>query len=95
LDALFEVLADAKRRHVLAYLDECDGDVATVTEVRDALADDDASTDERERIATRLHHAHLPKLAAAGLVEFDDRGGTIRFRAGPEISDWLELVRSD
>ena len=95
LDALFEVLADAQRRHILTYLDERDGDVATLADLRDALADGDASAGERERIATRLRHAHVPKLAAAELVEFDDRAETVRYRAGPEVSEWLELARSD
>jgi len=95
LDALFEILADAQRRRILAHLDERDDDVATVADLRDALADGDASTGERERIAIRLHHAHVPKLAAAGLVEYDDRSGMVRYLGGPAVSDWLELARSD
>lgn len=95
LDALFEVLADAQRRSVLVYLDERDGNVAAFTDLIDALADEDASTDERERIATRLRHAHVPKLAASGLVEYDDRSDVVRYRGGPAVSEWLELARSD
>ncbi|WP_210424898.1 ArsR/SmtB family transcription factor [Halorussus halobius] len=107
LDALFEALADQQRRRILAYLDDCEGDAATVADLTDGIAPgvdaasassdsgDDASTGERERVATRLHHVHLPKLAEVGLVEFDDGSGVVRYRGGAVVSDWLELARSD
>ncbi|PSQ45116.1 hypothetical protein BRD15_12555 [Halobacteriales archaeon SW_6_65_15] len=69
LDALFEVLADAQRRQILAYLDATDDDVAAYSDLIEHVADDsaEASTDDRDRIAVGLHHNHLPKLADAGV----------------------------
>jgi hypothetical protein len=82
----FEVLADDHRRTALAVLGERDGPVGL-----DALARAVAarvateSTDERptatRRIAITLHHHHLPKLAAAGLVEYDATTRTVTIGA--------------
>jgi DNA-binding transcriptional ArsR family regulator len=96
LDALFEVLADAQRRQILAYLDATDDDVAAYSDLIEHVADDsaEASTDDRDRIAVGLHHNHLPKLADAGVVEYDSRSETVRYRGGPVVSEWLDLVRS-
>lgn len=91
LDALFEALADERRRYVLAYLDAGEEDVATVPDLVDHVADE-ASVDDRERVSVALHHAHLPKLADAGLVEFDARDGFVRYRGGSTVSEWLALA---
>jgi DNA-binding transcriptional ArsR family regulator len=95
LNALFEALADVQRRQVLAYLDAMDDDVAAYSDLIEHVADDSAgeSTDH-ERVAVRLHHHHLPKLADVGVVEYDARSETVRYRGGPAVSEWLDLVQS-
>ena len=96
LDALFEALADAQRRRILAYLDATDDDVAAYSDLIEHVADDSAgeSTTDRDRIAVSLHHNHLPKLADVGVVEYDARSETVRYRGGPAVSEWLDLVQS-
>ena len=95
LDALFEALADAQRRRILAYLESTDDDVAAYSDLIEHVADVQAgeSTDD-QRVAVNLHHHHLPKLADAGLLEYDARSETVRYRGDPAVSEWLELVRS-
>lgn len=68
LDTTFELLANGHRRALVAYLLGAQRGLSVEVLV-DRLADDPA--DER-RIATRLYHVHLPKLAAAGVIEWDD-----------------------
>ena len=104
LDELFEVLADGQRRQILAYLDDIDDDVAAFSELIEHVADDsvgestdapaEESTDARKRVAVSLHHNHLPKLSAAGIVEYDVRSETVRYRGGPVVAEWVELARS-
>lgn len=62
-DAVFECLADRRRREVVAQLR--DREAASLGE----LAENADGRDER--LALELHHRHLPKLADAGLVEYD------------------------
>lgn len=70
-DSLFDVLADARRRHALASLRENDG-AASFDELADAVAARERA--ERpatgaENVALSLHHRHLPKLEQAGMAE--------------------------
>ena len=77
IDPLLEVLADHRRRAVLRYLRGVRGEVeiATLAEgVRTADGDP-----PRDRIALRLHHVHLPKLASAGLVDYDRERRCVAF----------------
>lgn len=82
-DVLFELLSHPYRRFVLQYLDDA-GDVPTVREVATELGAWQTEFPVAERSATGveaievdLHHQHLPKLAAADVIEYDPTRGTI------------------
>ena len=95
LDAAFRAQSDATRRHLLAYLDER-GDAVAVSDIVEDLAtaldDGDASAraPDEEAVALSLHHVHLPKLEATGLVEVaaGPTGRTVR------LSDGVRGVRT-
>ncbi|WP_436345469.1 DUF7344 domain-containing protein [Natronorubrum sp. FCH18a] len=85
VDRLLGILAAQRRRYALYYLRE--HDVATVDElarlVSEELEDASASTDTDDRVdETRLalRHVDLPKLTAVGIVEYDYRSETVRYR---------------
>lgn len=70
---LFEVLAVRRRRIALSVLTERELpiDVGTLGQ---AVAERERSAPDEQtvhRVRMSLHHAHLPKLADAGLVEYD------------------------
>ena len=78
-DELFEVLAHRQRRRVLGVLRSAEGSL-TLTEAALELArrsDEPVSEERVDRIRVSLHHWHLPKLAEAGLVEFDPGRGEV------------------
>ncbi|WP_276301724.1 DUF7344 domain-containing protein [Halorussus lipolyticus] len=79
LDATFDALANRRCRVLLRHLAESD-DALVVNDLAGRLADelDDEAATER-RLRTSLHHTHLPKLADAGLVEYDLDRGLVRF----------------
>jgi repressor of nif and glnA expression len=67
-DEVFSVLADCRRRQILRYLHESDSPEG-IESIADAIEDRHSAPPRRElRIA--LHHKHLPKLDAAGLIEY-------------------------
>lgn len=43
------------------------------------------------RIAHDLRHAHLPKLAGAGLIEYDSDRRMIRYRGSPLFEDVIHI----
>lgn len=70
--AMFGLLADERRQLTLQYLAGSVGAVP-LGELADgvALREGEYTADHGERVATSLFHTHLPKLAAAGLVDYD------------------------
>lgn len=84
VDCLLDVLADEQRRRVLRYFQEVEDPVATVDTLVDHLVDSGHPSDTRAQTATQLHHGTLPKLADAGIIEYDARTHTIRYHASPK-----------
>lgn len=97
---MFSVLANQRRRRLLAYLHDRDGDVASLVELTDYLAGGEAdSVDDidTDGVAISLHHTDPPKLAGVGLIEYDTRSHTVRYRGHEEverIADRSEILRS-
>ena len=97
-DADVEVLSDRRRREILSVLSESRGQL-DIDELADRLAAADrASTggaDESD-VRVSLHHVHLPKLASAGIVEYDPERRTIVYEGLPApYQAWLEDERID
>lgn len=74
-DTVFDVLAHEHRRIALNHLTQTeepvpvDALVDTVTDETNHLEDAEST---RERIAVIFHHSHLPKMANAGFIEYDE-----------------------
>lgn len=99
MDAVFDVLADRRRRRVLYCLVR---DPDGVRELPDLVADvraEEEGGDEPGGVAAEaaiereLHHRHLPKLADAGLIDYDPRQGTIRYTGSPGLEAWVDRAR--
>ena len=99
-DALFRAMAEPHRRVVCRYLSARDEGVADFDDlvehvVRRERARDDVEPedvepgDRRRQVEIRLYHVHLPMLSDAGVVEFDARSGTVRYRGGGLIDALL------
>lgn len=82
-DVILDLLGSQRRRDVLACLTDADDPIA----LADLAADVGVRESERalseipdgeiQTISTSLYHTHLPKLADAGVIEYDD-GDLIR-----------------
>ncbi len=104
LDQLFRLLADRHRRYTLYYLDAAESDVVTLDEIARYIAEQthtDAGDRERsneithERLRTRLHHNHLPKLAETSLIEYDARSQTVRDWGEPSPMKWAQYNQNE
>lgn len=73
-NAIFDVLADSVRCHAVGYLAEATGAVPLddlVSFVIATLAAGEVTPRRRKRTEIRFHHVHLPKMEAAGLLDYD------------------------
>ncbi|ELY97239.1 hypothetical protein C482_13960 [Natrialba chahannaoensis JCM 10990] len=109
-DTIFDLLSDWRRRAVLRYLDGHGGtDQVPLSDVADhvVLAADgqdtgalaatgDALLGTRKRIHISLRHTHVPKLADAGVLEFDPESNTVALcKTGEELDAQLRKERED
>lgn len=99
IDDAFELLSDARRRFILAYLrdsqrttfDELADVVTGWVQTRRGTAI--ATREQRDQVAARLHHVDLPKLASVGTLDYDFQRGQIVFVGLPEpIDEVLEIA---
>ena len=98
IDVVFDVLSDRRRRIVLDYLRDREGERVSVESLADRIAGwevelyDPASV-STESIEIDLVHGHLPKLEQAGLVDFD--GQRVRYRGDDRVERFLDLSRRE
>lgn len=99
LDRLLYLLANRRRRYTLYHLDEVEQAVIPLNELADHLVQWEREWDSREKtehdthrreIRIDLHHNQLPRLAEAGLIDYDARTQTIRKWDEPSLMQWAE-----
>ena len=101
IDDLATVLSNRYRRYVVSELASEDGRYGLdelAAAVAKAEADSrvgEATTALQRRIMARLHHCHLPKLAACGVLEYDIDSREVSITAdGSEYAALLDLDRN-
>ena len=96
LDVVFGLLKNERRRLVLEFLEESDGQtsLSDLAEHIAAVENDKAvsalSSQERKRVYIGLYQCHLPQMDDSGAVEFDKNRGTVQ--AGANIDQFLEYL---
>lgn len=78
--AIFDALADEERRVAVEYLAMETGAVPVdelVGFVEATSVSEVGTLDSRQRTEIRFHHIHLPKMDAAGLIDYDQDGRTV------------------
>ena len=90
LDTVHHILAGEYRRAVLQCLVSSEDGVVTIESLIDHIVQEEDLADSRGDVALQFHHATLPKLADAGLIEYDQRSETVRYRDDPLLADELD-----
>jgi DNA-binding transcriptional ArsR family regulator len=95
-DALLSLVADRHRRQALQQLRKDTDGETTIDDLIDRLLGDDslanATTVDREQLAIELYHAHLPRLADHGVVEFDPESRAVRYQPDEQIETFLDSL---
>lgn len=98
-DRVLPALTPARRRLILAYFEDSMEQTATLDVLTGYVArqeEIESTTQERARVL--LHHADLPKLADAGLIDYDARTRTVRYwgaPAGVEAAEWAHYLTQE
>lgn len=92
---MFEVLSNRRRRFVIHYLKQHDGEQVTVSELAEQVACWENGKDierlsyrERKRVRNALRQFHLSKMADHGFVEFDPKRGTVELTEAASDADF-------
>lgn len=99
LGELFDVLRSARRRRLLYYLQDLEGTETTLECAVRAINAFESSIDASEgaprgqSIWVSLAHTHLPRLDAAGVLEYDHRSGDVRYEGDERFEPWLDRTR--
>lgn len=94
VDRVLEVLQHRLRREVIEYFQDVSQRTVAVDELVDHLARDwPGDPPSRDRLSVVLYHHHLPRLADAGVVEFDPERDSLRYRPDADIEEWLTRIQ--
>lgn len=85
-DVALGLLADSTRRAFLRELITADNDVISVDELTSA------ERPEWSASKIELYHTHLPKLAEAGVIDWNRDSGTVQYRPSESIESVLRTV---
>jgi hypothetical protein len=91
---IFDLLVSDHRRYTLHYLSQKVGAIS-LGDLAEQIAiwEDTPTYEQYERILTGLHHTHLPKLVAAGIVHYDVESETIELlEIADQVQPHLKLV---
>jgi hypothetical protein len=90
------ILAHTQCRYVCHYFRDASTEVATVGDLEEFLREQAPAVAAETQAGIHLHHVTLPKLAETGVIEYDARSQTARYRGHPLIEHWLNrIVESD
>lgn len=96
LDACLQLVADRHRRRAIQHLRHEASGTTTIDDLVDPLRNGGSVTDgpttDREQLTTQFYHAHLPKLADFGVVEFDPESRAVRYQPDERIETVLDSL---
>lgn len=96
VDQAFSVLAAPERRIIVGFLQKTDHGAVSVeglAEVCNSEGIENGDSTTTDYLVTTLRHQHLPKLADAGIVEFDRESGQVRYEGDRLVEELLKCSR--
>lgn len=96
IDEMFHILQNERRRDVLRYLQNNEGNITT-SDLAEFIAAKECNkpesqlrSQERKRVYVALYQSHLPKMAEAGAVEYDQDRGDVE--SGEEFEHFVAYL---
>jgi len=97
LDACLNLVADRRRRRLIQQLRHNGNGETTIDDLVDRLngveqAPTEDQPPDREELAIQVRHAHLPKLADHGVIEYDSERGTVQYQPDEQVEAVLDSL---
>jgi hypothetical protein len=67
----YDLLSSERRRAICRVLDDGGAPISFEELATEVTAREDCASSEKSDVKIALHHIHLPKLAAAGIIDYD------------------------
>jgi DNA-binding transcriptional ArsR family regulator len=74
---IYAILKNERRRRIIDYLADTDGDESSASDIADHLA---TMGDERKTAYVSVSQQHLSRMEKSGLIEYNERSKEIRVR---------------
>lgn len=91
-----DLLGSKRRQTVLEQLVDGDDRTQSLGSLATAVAQSEQGSElgavPTERVRISLHHAHLPKLDDAGVVDYDSHEQTVEYLGSPPLERWLDQI---
>lgn len=92
IDTMIRAVADEQRRLILQHLKEVSDGTASAEELAEYITTHSADETSPDKVAIRLHHAHLPTLADAHIIEYDSQSRTVHYQPSPLVEGVLASI---
>lgn len=92
VDTCLKLLSSAECRHLLRQLVNQSDNVAYLDDLVDSYIEWTDVERVTEDVRIQCHHHHLPALADAGLVDFDEMSGAVRYYPNEKVETLLDVV---
>lgn len=96
LDRILELLSNSVRREIVRFLRDSEGNVHDlddlITHLLEREREQPGPAPGRDHLLSVLAHVHGPKLAEAGLCEYDLRSRQIRYYPDERVETVLDAV---
>ncbi len=93
IDESLNIVANKQRRKLLYTLRELEGYNLSYDELAEQMIEQDRMREEeKERFMASLAHNHLPKIADAGIIEYDEGEGEVSYVVDEDFEELLDFI---
>jgi hypothetical protein len=92
IDERFDALARTDHRAVIQFFRDASTEEMTLDALVTDIVDGSYWDTDESHARLRLHHSTLPKLADTGILDYDPRSKTVRYRGRPAVEQLLDAA---
>ncbi|RQG91567.1 hypothetical protein EA462_06325 [Natrarchaeobius halalkaliphilus] len=98
-EVALELVTDQCRQQILHHLIENEDGAVDIDELVDRINSANVRTERPHRspshLKMTLYHAHLPKLAEAGVIDYDAQSDTVRYHATTRVEKLIAFITDE